>query len=233
MLCIAVSPISDCIFGFLEDIRHVATKEEKSRLLPLFNEVYNNLREKNDFLSSGIKLYIVDTPKINAFSFGKSIILTRGMINSFNDSQLKGVIVHEFAHIYNSDNLIRQLVVMCMSVAIFLFYIASSLFDKICGLFGTNILTAILHFFSLLLQLLVYMNTFIFILIFSGTSKQREFKADLFAFNNGYGNELLEALKDIYELEISDKTDFINRLRREHPRTAYRIEKLEKEMNLQ
>ena len=55
----------------------------------------------------------------------------------------------------------------------------------------------------------------------------KEYKADQFAYKLGYGDALLSALYKFYDIEVSDKKNLIDRLQQGHPKSAYRIERLE------
>ncbi|MER3570429.1 MAG: zinc metalloprotease HtpX [Patescibacteria group bacterium] len=54
------------------------------------------------------KVYIINTPAMNAFATGRSpknsvVALTRGIIENLNKEELEGVIAHEISHIKNLD----------------------------------------------------------------------------------------------------------------------------------
>ena len=98
-ITIALCPIGELILRIVEGARKIQTKEEKDYLLPLFDEVYENAKKENSKLSDGIKLYITDDMFPNAFAMGrKTIAVTKGAIETFNQEELKGVIAHEFGH---------------------------------------------------------------------------------------------------------------------------------------
>ena len=73
---------------------------------------------------------------------------------------------------------------------------------------------------------LKYVVTLITILV-SSTSRKEEFKADKVAFELGYAEPLLSALYKLYDMEISDKKNLLDKLQATHPKTAFRIEALE------
>lgn len=77
--------------------------------------IYNLL--ENLCISRGItmpKLYIIDTPALNAYASGLSkstyaVTVTSGIVEALNDDELEAVLAHELTHIMNSD--VRLLVV--------------------------------------------------------------------------------------------------------------------------
>ena len=76
---IAFSKTAEKLWRKVSGVRPLRLKSEKSRLLPLFKEVYTGAFEANPDLSKGIKLYIKEDMNINAFAFGKeTLVLTRG-----------------------------------------------------------------------------------------------------------------------------------------------------------
>jgi heat shock protein HtpX len=56
---------------------------------------------------------VVEDPALNAFATGvdpkhASLVVTRGLLESFNRMELEGVLGHELAHIQNRDTLVMQ-----------------------------------------------------------------------------------------------------------------------------
>lgn len=73
-------------------------------------EIYNLV--DNLAITAGLpktpKIYLIDSPALNAFATGKSpqnsyVVLTRGIIEKLNKEELEGVIAHEISHIKNYD----------------------------------------------------------------------------------------------------------------------------------
>lgn len=69
------------------------------------------------------KLYIIDSPALNAFATGRdpqhaSLAITRGLLANLNRSELEGVLAHELSHVKNFD--IR----FALVVAIFVGFLA-------------------------------------------------------------------------------------------------------------
>lgn len=78
------------------------------------------------------RIYIINEPQPNAFTTGRDadhaiIVVTRGLLEKLDRSELEGVIAHELAHIGNKDMLLGTVIVILVGiVAMF-----SSLFLRI------------------------------------------------------------------------------------------------------
>ena len=67
------------------------------------------------------KIYIIEDNGMNAFAAGRNpsnsiIVLTSGLIDNLNDSELKGVIAHELSHIKNYDILLGTVIVVLVGM---------------------------------------------------------------------------------------------------------------------
>ena len=85
------------------------------------------------------KVYIIPDDNANAFATGRSkkhaaVAATRGLLETLNDRQLKGVIAHEFAHIKNRDLLISTVTGMIAGIISYVGIIAQ--WSAIFGGFG-------------------------------------------------------------------------------------------------
>lgn len=232
-ISIALSNLVEIILRFFEDVRHVATATEKERLLPLFEKVYTEASHKSGLISPSIKLYIVDDISINAFALGRNTIaVTRGLMENMDDDEIEGVLAHEFGHMAYGDPQISTLVALCTT-----YYLWGLLFFK--GIFklfenatksdtrNTSSLSYICSAIAALIDLGIKILMFIWLAILASGGRKKEYRADSFAKGLGYGEALLSALYKLYDLQISDKRKLVDRIKKEHPRTAYRIEALE------
>ena len=59
-------------------------------------------------------------------------------------------------------------------------------------------------------------------------SRKNEYRADKFAYEVGYCDDLVEALYLLHGMCMSDKSRLATKLKATHPHMAIRIEKLEK-----
>jgi heat shock protein HtpX len=85
--------------------------------------VYNLV--DNLCISCGMRMpavHVIEDPALNAFASGinpnsYTVTLTRGIIDTLDDRELKGVIAHELTHIRNND--VRVLIISIVFVGIF------------------------------------------------------------------------------------------------------------------
>lgn len=222
------SNIVERILRYANGVRRVATDTEKERLIPLFKEVYSKSLHKNKMIGKHIKLYIVDSMEVNAFIIGRNTLaVTRGAIETFNDEELKGIMAHEFGHLNNYDGQITLLITFCTTIVLWAFIAVSFVFRLLEKLFENNFIGDILGIARQIFELVIKLVLFVWTLIISGGSRKKEYKADIYAKNLGYGEQLKSALYILYDMEISDKKGLIKNLKRTHPILAYRIENLE------
>lgn len=223
------SSIIERLLRALESVRRVATQTEKQRLLPLFWEVYSEVCKKDKYISRKIKLYIVDSIEVNAFIIGlNTVAITRGAVNVLDDEQIKGLLAHEFGHLVNCDGQVNILLSFCSSLALYPLIFFQCLFFAIANLGKSGgLISNIFGFLEWVTGLAVRLIVFIWTLIISGGSRNKEYIADNYAINLGYGVQLKSTLYKLYEMQISDKMTLIKRLQQSHPVLAYRIEKIE------
>jgi heat shock protein HtpX len=126
------------------------------------------------------KLYIIDSPVLNAFASGidknsYAVTLTSGIINRLNDEELEGVIAHELAHIRNRD--VRLLIISIIFVGIFAFAV-EILFRMVIyggGRRRDNKTDGRILIIALIVAVVVY---FFSILFKFALSRKREYLAD-------------------------------------------------------
>jgi len=124
------------------------------------------------------ELYVIDSPSPNAFATGRDIdhaalVVTQGLLNKLNRSELEGVVGHEIAHIKSYDT--RLMVVV--SVLIGTLAILSNFFLR--SSFGSNREDrksgGVLFFVGLIL---IILSPLIAQLIQLAISRRREYSAD-------------------------------------------------------
>ncbi|MBN4071105.1 M48 family metallopeptidase [Crocinitomix catalasitica] len=141
--------------------------------------VYNLV--ENLCMSQGMempKVQIIESEALNAFASGLNdktytITLTRGIINTLDDSELEGVIAHELAHIINKD--VRLLIVSVIFVGILGFIVQVMFRSLIWGGRGRKKTDGRIMLIILAVSALVYLLTIIFRF---ALSRKREFLAD-------------------------------------------------------
>lgn len=109
---LTISAIMNFLIYFFSDkiaLRMAGAQElSESQAPEIFADV-NEIAQKMNIPSP--KIYVSDNQQPNAFATGRnprnsSILVTRGLVNTLNRDELKGVLAHELAHIRNFDVLI-------------------------------------------------------------------------------------------------------------------------------
>jgi len=236
-ITIALSPIGEIILRLLQNCREPSTESERSYLLPLFEEVYENAIEIDPNLNRGIKLYIMDDMYINAFAMGrKTIAVTMGAMTTWTKEELKGVLAHEFGHMSYG----HTKALLLSTIGNIFFYLIVWAFKVILGIveFLANVFA---HFnvlgiaFSIILFVTrLYVNILIFLFVNLGeiilalNSRSNEIEADTFAYEVGYGRELISGLYLLQKTTMNTKVGIMEQLKASHPHMADRIAHLER-----
>ena len=231
-LVIAFSPVGEKILRFVSGVRSLETKKEKQYLLPIFEEVYKQAREYYPILHDKVEMCIIDTIVINACAIGtKTVAVTRGAMNSLSAEELKGLIAHELAHIaYGHTKLI-----LLVTIGNGVFTVLTLIFRLIVNFMVAISLSArngFVSFFTALIRIMLeiglFMTIYMIQVILSVNSRRNEYKSDKFAYETGYGQNLIDSLYVLYEINISDSSKISDKLRASHPHIAKRIGTLEK-----
>lgn len=236
-ISIALSPLGETMLRFIEKLRPLSTKEEKEYLLPIFEEVYENAKEKDQKLNNNIKLYIIDNMYVNAFAIGrKTIAVTKGAVQTFSQDELKGVIAHEFGHLSNGDTkalLLSTIGNGIFSVLIFVLRIIMLITEVVFSLTRMPFLDVFAVLARFLFDIGVIIFSYVSEILLSVNSRQNELWADKFAFEIGYGEELVSSLYILQKISLPNNLKLLDRLRASHPNTAKRIEQLENLLDTQ
>ncbi len=144
------------------------------------------------------KIYVMDEPSPNAFATGKDpqnsvVVVTKGLLDILNRTELEGVIAHEVSHIKNYDVRLQTVAVVTVGLIVILgdslkrsFYYSKRRRDK-----EENILGIV----SLIIAILA---PFLAMLLRFALSRQREYMADASAaMLTRYPEGLASALEKI------------------------------------
>ena len=205
------------------------------RFSKMFDEVYNAAKAKNPKISGKIKLYIaISEDDINAFALGKrSIALTNGTVENCDDETIKGLLAHEFGHIYNNDSSLTLGVLMSNQVIM-----AVSLINVAAVYLVTMILTFVLNAFTRpykkrnmlgfalasAAMMLYILWTKLGMLVLCFTRRKCEYAADAFGVDIGYGNQLHYGLSVISPSKTRQSMTAL--LSSTHPDTVDRLDKI-------
>lgn len=227
MLCL--SDFAEYFLRLIGDVRRVATNTEKEQLLELFDYAKARGAAYSKMIDYDLKLYIIDSVAINAFTIGKhTIAVTRGLMSFMTDEEIEAIIAHEMGHIINGDGQVGILVSLASNIYLWSIMLAAKILRLLETFLGGNsFFGSLIGFVRNIIEIgRNYAITLLTILV-SSTSRKEEFKADKVAYKLGYGEPLLSALYKFYDMEISDKKKLLEKLQSSHPKTAYRIEALE------
>lgn len=230
-LVIALSPIGEFILRIQQGCRRIKRQDHLNRLMPLFNEVYARAKQKDPSLPDNIRLFISREQSANAFATGrKTICLTSGLL-LLSDEEIKATLAHEFGHLSNRDtDLILFIAVGNLIVTIaFVFWrtffwtigtVTSVANRSFAGIIVTFLIDLVLVF-------CIWIWTKIGTLLVMHSSRKNEFEADRFAYDLGYGRELISLLNRFESMELPHSKGLWANLVSSHPETSVRIEHVE------
>jgi len=213
-LFIAFTPLGEKILRFFEHVRKIETKREKEYLLPLFEEVYTYAKQRNPELKN-VQLCIIDKITVNAHALGKrTIAVTKGAIEAFSPEELKAIMAHEIAHIVHGDTMARLYIsvgnglftafVLVSQAFIFL----AELIEKIASKKKTSFSVAwvFIMIIKLLFLLILFVVQFLMKFVMSLSNRRSEFRADRYAYELGYGEQLVEAFYLMEKIQLGDNS---------------------------
>jgi len=216
-LLFSISPLAESWIRLSAGLKPLKMRSDLDKVQPVFEEVLGNARKLKPRLSSKIMLFVEERKEkhelLNAFAMGwKTLTISRDMINSLPERHLAGVIAHELGHFASLDTI----GLLFSSTGNFVFV----LLNKIILFFGGTILLKPIRW-------LLNSIDFIGKLILSPLSRRQELSADKFAFDCGYGDEILEVLRILYSMYGDGQGGIKGFLENTHPFLSDRIAKLE------
>lgn len=218
-------------------------------LFPLLSRIFNkfkpledsnlkekltSLLEKNGYRVRDIKVMDASrrTTKSNAYFSGfgrlKTIVLYDTLIESMTSDEICAVFAHELGHGLHRDVLKNQLLsflqILILSVLAWLTLRTEGIFYSF-GFSGIN------YGFAMILVMSVEFTVIapLFGLITNHFSRKAEFKADEHAVLEGYGPELISALKKLARQNFSElsPSPLLVKLEYSHPPLSQRIQAIE------
>lgn len=231
-LIIALSPLGEKLLRLLSRVRPLETNREKEYLQPLFDEVYDRVKEQYDNIME-IEVCVIDNMTVNAIALGRNTVaVTKGAMQTFTEEELKAVIAHELAHLVHGDTMayiyaiigngIFSIFVLLARLCLLFFeHLQSSLTGK------HSIFSAFMLLFKLYFEFCIWFMSFGFQVILSVNSRKTEFRADKFSYLLGYDSDMIEALYLLEKISLGDNSSIIQKMTASHPRITLRIKKLE------
>lgn len=227
-LVLALTPVAESIMRALQGFRRSMTEREASRINDIFTETYESAKEVNPALFKSIKIYIQDTMDINAFAMGKKTLgVTRGALEFFNDEELHGILAHEMGHFSNGDTvalLVSLTANILFMVAYKILYAIASLFHSIiASKYDSNIMKIVWWCVDKLCKFIMFIGD----VILMPVSRRNEYYADEFAHECGYGEALTTALYKLQMLAGEEPRKISDYVKKTHPAIVERIARLE------
>lgn len=238
MLAIALSSLGEWFFRLINGCKKIIDPRIFNRLVPLFNEVYARAKMKDPILSPNVKLYMINDPYPNAFALGRNTVcVTRGLLH-LDDEEIKGIFAHEFSHLSNKDTDFLLFIYIGNLVMTFGFMIARAIiciigfflgvaasddddYDVVKGLRGL----IFARLADLLYVIAVGLYTKLGLILVRHSMRKKEYEADKFAYDLGYGEQLRDALTQLQDTDETPKK-FAANLMSTHPDMFSRIDKL-------
>lgn len=237
-LLIALSPFGEWILRIQTGCKKIKRAEQVNFIEPIFREVYDRAKKLDPSISDDVQLYMNTDENPNAFATGrKTICVTKGMLH-MPVEQIKATLGHEFGHLAHKDtdlilivsvgNLIVTAFILGIRLVIDLFHLIVGLCTIFIG--GSEgvvacIINSIYHaMIAAIVAGLTWIWTKIGVLLVMKASRAKEYEADEFSFNLGYGNELCILLDSI---SGSHAKGLFANLASSHPDKDDRIAKLQ------
>ena len=236
---IALSPVGEFILRVLQGAHAVQTEKDGNYLTPLFEEVYEEAMARTPSLHKNIRLYISEDKTINGYAMGrKTIVLTRGAIETFHREELKGILAHEFGHMANGDTKATLLTIIgnsIFSIIIVACKIVMWVVNLIAVIATEEFFISRIIYFIIRLFFDYSVMAFMFVgnVILSLNSRYSEFLADSYAFQIGFGEQLKRGLYLLNKLDMGGKRSIRDWLMASHPHTPKRIKRLEQKLALE
>ena len=194
-----ISPVGEVIVRLFCGAKTIERRDWQNKLNIVIQNIKTSAESRNVSLPEEIKIFYISSPTPNCFSIGKSICLSSALLDS-DISVINGCVAHETAHLVSHDSVSTLLVNMgnLPMMAIVALLQGLSSINRFTSMFNRSIIIGLIHFFvaTMLFVPRIILRVFLGItrLIMSVGSRQKEFEADRFAVEMGFGRELRHAL---------------------------------------
>ena len=220
-------PVLSRVFNKFQPLEDGELKEKLTALL-----------EKNGYLVRAIKIMDASrrTTKSNAYFSGfgkmKTIVLYDTLVETMTTDEICAVFAHEMGHGLHKDTLRNQILsfvqMALLGLLAWLPLRTPEVFQAF-GFEGVNYGFAILLIMSVEFALV----SPLFGLVINFFSRRAEYRADAQAVKEGYGQELISALKKLARQNYADlaPSPLLVKLEYSHPTLSQRIDAIEKAAN--
>ncbi|MGN0362503.1 MAG: M48 family metalloprotease [Bilifractor sp.] len=189
-----------------------------------------------DLQINRVPIFILPSEDANAYSYGRSIAVTKGMITNCDSMMLAAILLHELSHKRRGDARMARICFGSLWLMLAAFFITQAALLLTTGviffivlLFGGGLLLLLLFHLTVrgvkfICHALSEAVIFLFRMIGGVLSRHAEFCADRFSCRNGYGQQLIQVLRllpaDNENLTLTDL------LYASHPSSEKRILKI-------
>ncbi len=236
-LLIGFSPLGEKLLRLLNRVRPLETKRETEYLQPLFDEVYERVKEKYKYFRK-IEICVIDNMTVNAMALGRrTVAVTKGAMQTFTEEELKAVIGHEIAHLVHGDTMASMYVIIgngIFSIFVLIARLCLLLLDLAQSAFTgkRSVFSALMLLIRLYFEFSIWFWNFGLQVILSVNSRKNEFRADMFSYTIGYDSDMIEALYLLEKISLGDNSSIIQKMIASHPRITLRIKRLEEQDEL-
>ena len=254
-LFVALSPIGEWAVRRQTGCKRIRRVDQINFIEPIFREVYDKAMEMDPSLPRNVRLYINEDKSANAFATGRrTICITEGLLYQTPD-QIKATLAHEFGHLSHKDtdvilvvrvgNVMIHIIIGVVSTAIAVFTAITAGFTKLFSAIasaynGLGALGSIMGWmFAAPFIALGWVLNLIIVKCFFGlwtkigfwliqlSSRNKEYDADEFSFNCGYGEALCSLLASFGNSGAGNTEGLFAALAKSHPDSGSRIARLQ------
>lgn len=230
LILILISTFSSAISKIFNKFTSLPEGELRTNLSKMFEDAGYKLKD----------IYVMDaskrTTKANAYCAGlgkmKQIVLFDNLVNNYTEGEITAVFAHELAHFKNKDttkmtffNMLNFLPMMATMTLLMIFPQVAQSF----GFEGADIFFAFYVSFGSLLSIV----SSLIMIPFNALSCRFERRADSLAYELGYGEDLISALRKLHKDSLADMNPHptVVKLTYNHPPLHERIELIESKKN--
>ena len=152
----------------------------------------------------------------------------------------RSIIAHEIGHVMHGHTkalLLSTIGNFLFTVIVWFFKLVLGIMQVISNIFAhVSIIALGFALMTFIIRFFVEISTFVFInisqVILALNSRSNEIQADKFAYEIGYGRELISSMYLLQKISINRKVKLSETMKASHPHMAYRIAHLEKLENI-
>ena len=223
IIMFAISAMSSVFLKLFNKFTPLPEGELRSTLCTMFEEAGYKLKD----------IYVMDaskrTTKANAYCGGigkfKQIVIYDNLLNNYSDGEITAVFAHELAHFKHKDTTKMTLFSLVNFLPIVALMTLLLLVPDISQSFGFAAPSLLFAFYASsggVISIIAHLIS----IPFNYMSRAMERKADIFACESGYADDLVSALRKLHKDSLSDMNPHptVVKLTTNHPPLHERIE---------